>query len=188
MNEQTDTKTPTRPGRFLLWFGVLILPALVLMLALPAVRQYRSVAWVEARGGEVAFKAGWMSACLPDHARGWLADRGVLSGIETMYAVNLAGTHVGDADLAQLAGVRSLERLFLCGTEVGDASLAHLENMSSLKVLSLNQTQVSDDGLVHLKRMSSLDLLAIHQTEVSEAGKAVLQKALPRTTIMNGRP
>jgi len=184
MIQKAEPQTRTRPGRLLLWFGLLsLLAVVVLVLTFPAVRQYRSVAWVEAQGGHVEFEETWLTSCLPDGVQGWLSDKGVLPAIESIIYVEFYATQVSDAGLFHLEGMTSLQALDLTQTKVSDAGLAHLRGMSSLDYLNLNGTQVTDAGLVHLKGMTSLQWIFLQETQVSDAGVTELQKALPRTTI-----
>ena len=113
MNKETDTQTRTWPDRLPLWLALFTLLVVVLVLAFPAVRQTRSVAWVEAQGGRVEFAESWLSSRLPATAHDCLADKGVLPVIQKIRAVNLSGTNVSDAGLVHLKGLTSLEWLSL---------------------------------------------------------------------------
>ncbi len=97
--------------------------------------------------------------------------------------VNLAGTQVTDAGLAQLKGLTELRWLNLWNTQVTDAGLDHLKGLNGLQLLNLGNTKVGDAGLKRLEGLTALDWLGLEQTGVTDAGVAGLQRALPNCQI-----
>jgi YHS domain-containing protein/uncharacterized membrane protein len=81
--------------------------------------------------------------------------------------LNLAGTKVTDAGLAELARMPNLQRLRLERTAVTDAGLAHLANHQKLEYLNLWGTGISDAGLEPLTRLPSLRQLYLWRTNVT---------------------
>jgi uncharacterized membrane protein/mono/diheme cytochrome c family protein len=83
----------------------------------------------------------------------------------------MAGTNFGDAELARLAPLSSNFRwLDLAGTRVSDAGLAQLEGMPNLVRLHLERTPITDVGLTHLKGLAELEYLNLYSTGVTDAG------------------
>lgn len=92
-------------------------------------------------------------------------------------AVNarLAGESFGDEQLAQLAPIAAaVHRLDLGGTKVTDAGLAQLAAMPALRQLRLDRTQITDGGLDNLMGLPRLESLNLHTTAVTDAGIATL--------------
>jgi hypothetical protein len=98
-------------------------------------------------------------------------------------AIDLHGSLVDNAGLAQFADVRSLEYLDLSGTKVTDPGLKHLQGLKRLQGLKLASTKVTDAGLEHLKGLNKLQTLDLHLTKVTDAGVEQFQGALPQTKI-----
>ncbi len=100
--------------------------------------------------------------------------------------LNLAGSKVTDAGLAQVAGLKNLQRLHLEKTAVGDDGVAQLKALAELRYLNLYATKVSDKGLAALKSLANLQSVFLWQTGVTDAGAEDLQKALPKLYINRG--
>jgi hypothetical protein len=81
-----------------------------------------------------------------------------LSTLPALRILDVAGTPVGDAALANLARATTLASLGLRQTKVGDAELARLASLKRLEVLDLGKTAVTDRGVAVL---CSLDLPAL---------------------------
>src|SRR5882724_5195667 len=93
---------------------------------------------------------------------------------------SIAGTNFGDAELAKLTPVAAnLRWLDLAGTKVSDAGLAQIAAMPNLVRLHLERTSISDTGLVRLARLADLEYLNLYGTEITDSGLAQLQ-TLPR--------
>jgi hypothetical protein len=150
--------TPKRRwAQFSLATMFVVLTVLCVGLALvvvPAERQRRAVAAIEAVGGRVGYfgldqKA---SAAFPrPFLRRWLS-RDYFDEVEW---VDLAGTKVTDTELAVVQVLTGLVGLTLDGTQVTDAGLSRLDGLKGLKKLWLFRnefTQVSDAGLAQLRQ------------------------------------
>jgi hypothetical protein len=105
---------------------------------------------------------------------------------EQLTWLDLAGTSVSDAGLAQVAELPNLTRLHLQKTQVTDAGLSHLKNLEHLSYLNLYGTQVTDAGLKQLEGLKNLRALYLWQTKVTEAGVKALQEKLPGLKIDTG--
>lgn len=93
---------------------------------------------------------------------------------------SIAGTNFGDAQLARLAPLApNLRWLDLAGTGITDAGLAQLAAMGNLARLHLERTAITDMGLAPLSRLPELEYLNLYATAITDAGLAGLQK-LPR--------
>lgn len=108
-------------GNLFLWLGLIGLLLLLLCLAIPPVRHYRALDWVEVQGGSVETEPSWLRSRLPSGFSDWLSDKGVLRTFEQVSEVDLYGTQVSDAGLAHLSGMTSMQFLGLGGTQVSDA-------------------------------------------------------------------
>jgi YHS domain-containing protein/mono/diheme cytochrome c family protein len=90
---------------------------------------------------------------------------------------SIAGTNFADAELAKLAALGpNLRWLDIGGTAVSDAGLAQLATMPNLTRLHLERTRVTDAGLEKLASLTELEYLNLYGTEVSDAGLDQLQK------------
>ena len=105
---------------------------------------------------------------------------------EQTFWLNLAGTAVTDAGLAQVAGLKNLQRLHLEKTAVTDAGLAHLKNLTELRYLNLYGTKVTDKGLESLKGLKKLRNLYVWQTAVTEEGAKALAGSVTGIDINRG--
>ena len=83
--------------------------------------------------------------------------------------VNLFGTKITDAGMADLKGLTNLQKLNLDGTSVTDAGIVHLVGLTKLTHLSLPY-EITDAGLVHLKGLTTLQELNLGSTQVTDAG------------------
>jgi len=89
---------------------------------------------------------------------------------------SIAGKNFGDAELARLAPVAANVRwLDLAGTKVSDAGLAQAAAMPNLTRLHLERTGITDSGLARMKGMGELEYLNLYGTAVTDAGLAALQ-------------
>ena len=89
---------------------------------------------------------------------------------------SIAGTNFSDAELAKLAMLGpNLRWLDLAGTAVTDAGLAQLASMPNLTRLHLERTGVSDAGLAHVTGLTDLEYLNLYGTAISDAGLDQLQ-------------
>ena len=81
-----------------------------------------------------------------------------LAGLTRLESVNLSGTKVTGAALANFRGMDSLKHISFIGppVSISDADLAHLEGLTGLESLYVSHTQVSDAGLAHLEGLVNL--------------------------------
>jgi len=77
-----------------------------------------------------------------------------------------------------LSRLRSLTFLDLCGTNLDNAMLANLVPLSQLKELNLRRNNVSDKGFVYIAKIKSLEILNATDTLVTIKGLSLLS-ALP---------
>ncbi len=103
---------------------------------------------------------------------GRLADLTPLEGMNlaALTYLNLSGTKVGDAGLANFKDCKALTNLFLGETKVSDAGLANFKDCKNLSFLRLVNTQVGDAGMVHFRDCKALTDLYLARTKVSDAG------------------
>jgi len=97
--------------------------------------------------------------------------------------LNLAGTAITNADLAQLKDFTHLQRLHLERTAIGDAGLATVGGFSGLTYLNLYGSKVTDAGLPALEPLTHLTELYLRGTAATPVGGDVLKKALPDLVI-----
>jgi YHS domain-containing protein len=105
---------------------------------------------------------------------------------EQTFWLNLAGTGVTDAGLAQIAGLKNLQRLHLEKTAITDAGLAHLKGLAELRYLNLYGTKVTDKGLESLRGLKKLRNLYVWQTAVTEEGAKALAGTVTGIDINRG--
>jgi hypothetical protein len=178
-----------------LFVVVTVLCVALALVVVPAERQRRAVAAIEAIGGSVEYVEPdeTVSEAFPKRfLRRWLppdyfdevcavdfdgtdADLAHLHGLTRLRFVNLRGAQVTDAGLAHLPGLTGLERLYLDSTQVTGAGLVHLQGISRLHWLSLRGTRVTDTGLAHLEGLPGLQKLWLRGTQVTDVGLTHLQ-------------
>jgi uncharacterized membrane protein len=90
---------------------------------------------------------------------------------------SIAGTNFGDAQLAKLTPIgANLRWLDLAGTAVTDAGLAQLASMPNLTRLHLERTQLTDAGLARVSGLNDLEYLNLYATGITDGGLDVLEK------------
>jgi uncharacterized membrane protein/YHS domain-containing protein len=107
---------------------------------------------------------------------------GALSQAEPWLQCNasIAGTNFSDAHLARLAPLAlNLRWLDLSGTAVTDAGLAQVSAMRHLARLQLERTAITDAGLTQLAGLADLESLNLYGTAVTDAALETL-KPLPK--------
>ena len=124
------------------------------------------------------------------HLQGKAVDDAALAALtplaQQLTWLNLAGTGVTDAGMAQLEQFPKLTRLHLENTTVGDAGLAHLAKLEHLQYVNLYGTAVTDAGLAHLHQLPNLQKVYLWQTGVTEEGVKALRAAQPDLQINTG--
>jgi uncharacterized membrane protein len=91
--------------------------------------------------------------------------------------LDLGGTRITDAGLAQLAGFPNLSRLHLERTALTDAGLTALTGLAQLEYLDLYGTAVTDGGLEQLQRLPRLKQLYLWETHVTPAAAKTFTEA-----------
>ena len=98
--------------------------------------------------------------------------------------LDLAGTGITDAALAQVGAMRHLTRLHLQRTAITDAGIAHLAGLAELESLNLYGTAVTDAALGTLGRLAKLRQLYLWQSKVTpEAAKAFAEARVDKGQI-----
>jgi YHS domain-containing protein/uncharacterized membrane protein len=92
--------------------------------------------------------------------------------------LDLGGTAVTDAGLAQVASMPNLTRLYLQQTAVTDAGLPSLEGLQELNYLNLYGAPITDAGLASLRKLPRLRQVFLWQTQVTPSQASALAKAL----------
>lgn len=100
--------------------------------------------------------------------------------------LNLAGTKVTDAGLAQLAPLAKVTSLHLERTAIGDAGVKHVEALKEIRYLNLYATQVTDAAVESLKALPNLRKLYLWQSQVTSAGADALRAANDKVDINLG--
>ncbi len=135
--------------------------------------------------GRVTYVQFW----IPLDGSGADEDLPLIRHLSSLEELDLQGTRVSDAGLANLEGMTHLQRLeFSCG-DVTDAGMAHLKGLANLRVLNLEgNLAISDSGMAHLKGLTSLRILKIINHEgslvMSDAGMANLDGLTSLKTLV----
>jgi internalin A len=92
-------------------------------------------------------------------------------------SLHLKGTRVDG--LSPIRSLTHLKLLNIAGTPINDADLANLEGLTELGFLDLSGTRVTDAGLEHLRGLKKLRMLRVRFTQVSDPTFAALRQVLP---------
>lgn len=164
----------------------------------PAERQQRAVAAIEAAGGNVEYAAtdqtlwGFYPAY---YLRDWLprdyfddvddvwldycnvADDVLvdLRALKDLQFLRLAGNPITDTALSHVRGLTRLKELYLDDCPITDAGLANLRELTQLEHLDLRNTDITDAGMIHLRELTSLEALALDDTQITDAGLGYLE-------------
>ena len=95
----------------------------------------------------------------------------ILPAVERL---NLSGTDVSDAALADLAKLPALRSLNLNSTDVGDSGLKHLAALTNLRELGLNYGRFTDKGLDALKTLTNLRKIEMVRTRAGAVAAGAL--------------
>ena len=99
---------------------------------------------------------------------------------DSVAQLELQGTTVGDADLADLPrAMPKITRLNLKDTPITDAGLANLPDMPALEWINLFGTEITDAGLEQLAKYTSLKTVYVTGTPVTAEAVAKLKESLP---------
>lgn len=101
-----------------------------------------------------------------------------LVGLSKVASLNLRGTDVTSAGLAQLKNLKDLTHLHLEKTKVDDAGMKHLQALPKLEYLNLYGTAVTDAGVSQLGSLKNLKRLYVWQTKVTRPAGLALQEQI----------
>src|SRR6266568_3362403 len=91
-----------------------------------------------------------------------------------IFAVNLRGSWINDADMIELARLPDLERLDLSHTRISDEGMLNLKPAPKIKDLKLFYSEwITDQGMTAIKEwkhLTGLEALDIAHTEVTDLG------------------
>ncbi|MCX5644776.1 MAG: M48 family metalloprotease [Phycisphaerae bacterium] len=111
-----------------------------------------------------------------------------LAGLTDLRWLDLSGTQVGDAGLADLKGLKALEFLYLDDTQVTDLGLERLKGLTTLRRLDLSSTKTTDAGLENLKGLTGLRILWLDGTQITDAGLESLKDLTALEDLMLSSP
>ncbi|HUV64070.1 MAG TPA: carboxypeptidase regulatory-like domain-containing protein, partial [Sedimentisphaerales bacterium] len=110
-------------------------------------------------------------------------DLPVVSRMNDLHWLLLAGSGTRDGDLASLIGLSKLERLDLTHTKITDIGVIHLAEVISLKDLTLSGTKITDESIPYLLELSRLERLDLRNTALTENGIKRIRKGLPNCRV-----
>jgi len=99
-------------------------------------------------------------------------------------SLDLTGSSVTDAGLAQLEGCEHLEFLVLRDTRIGDAALETLAALPALERLNLVGTNVTDAGAARLAEAPKLRRVYVWSSKVTPAGVEALRTERPELEVV----
>lgn len=117
--------------------------------------------------------------------QGTNADIRVVSHMNDLRWLLLAGTKVRDHELSALLSLGKLERLDLSATNVTDEGVMHLAQVDSLKDLTLGGDSITDESIPYLLKLHRLERLDLRGSGVSEEGAKRLENGLPNCRIQH---
>ena len=102
-------------------------------------------------------------------------DLGFLKSLMTLESLNLSGTRITDAGLANLRTLTRLTDLELPKSkDITDAGLGNLAALTELRTLILDDSGVHGEGLKHLQRMTKLSRLSLRNTPADDDALAII--------------
>jgi Leucine-rich repeat (LRR) protein len=88
-----------------------------------------------------------------------------------------------DKAIPLLGRVGKVELLNLRGTSITDAALAQVKRLPNLKSLDLSFTDITDEGISHIAEMPQLTQLVLNDTMITEAALPLLEKLVNLKTL-----
>jgi hypothetical protein len=133
----------------------------------------------------IAWVAGNVSQALNNPALRTIADNGAAAMKSPMGRVFVAdGKRFGDrqllAILPALPQVDNFNSLDLHGSSVTDAAVAQLKTLEELRSLDVSDTPVTVNGLLALQRLPKLGSITVSPGQLSESDMQRLNAAFPR--------
>ena len=170
---------------------LVLVTALCIALAawvVPAERQRRAVAAIEAAGGWVGYTdnrdpfAAEYDNPPETFLQSWLPR----DYFDDVFHVDLSDTLTAGHDITEaerrhrqlvryLSVFKHVEALDLSHCRIRDSGLLQLQGMKRLRVLNLSDTPITDLGLSHLRELTALEQLNMGRTRITDAGLAHLQ-------------
>lgn len=98
--------------------------------------------------------------------------------------VDLSGSTVADADLADLVHLKNVQVLRLKACRIGDEGLEHVARIMTLRRLFLDGTGVTDAGMLRLAPLEQLEFLNLYGTAVGDAGLAHIGRLPALKTVI----
>ena len=103
----------------------------------------------------------------------WVSEAGgavIRDAHNTVIAVDLRASWVGDSDLAGLAGISTLKRLDLSETRISDHGLRELKNAPAIADLNLRYAElITDQGVAALRTWKHLQRLNLEGTKITDS-------------------
>lgn len=110
-------------------------------------------------------------------------DLELLKRAESLQALSLAETKIGDEGVKAIAALSNLERLNLSKTAVGDKNLSYLTKLAKLTNLDLRQTKVTDTGMQSLAELPAIKGLHLSGTSIGDIGVKEFTKTKSLKTL-----
>lgn len=171
---------------------VAVLSVVLAVWVVPAERQRRTVATIEAGGGAVlydyemegavALACEWLARLL---GRDYVANVGLVdlhdevgeqviasaSRLESLQFLYISES-LTDAQLGLFSGHTEMRGLYVNGTGITDRGVEAVAGMRTLETLWMNDTRVGDEGLARLSTIHTLTDLRLDNTSISDRGLA----------------
>jgi len=109
----------------------------------------------------------------------------VVSRMNDLRWLLLAGTKVRDHELSALVTLSKLERLDLTATNVTDEGVMHLAKVDTLRDLTLGGDSITDESIPYLLKLHCLERLDLRGSGISEEGAKRLENGLPNCRIQH---
>jgi hypothetical protein len=113
------------------------------------------------------------------------ADIRIVSRMNDLHWLLLAGTNVRDHELSVLVTLNKLERLDLSASNVTDEGIMHLAQVDSLRDLTLGGSSITDESIPYLLKLYRLERLDLRGSGISEEGAKRLENGLPECHIQH---
>jgi hypothetical protein len=113
------------------------------------------------------------------------ADIRVVSRMNDLRWLLIAGTKVRDHEPSVLVTLSKLERLDLSATNVTDEGVMHLAQVDSLRDLTLGGDSITDKSIPYLLKLHRLERLDLRGSGISEEGAKRLENGLPKCHIQH---
>ncbi|TWT58847.1 Leucine Rich repeats (2 copies) [Thalassoglobus neptunius] len=101
-----------------------------------------------------------------------------------LYALDLQGCAINDADCELIAEIVELEELKLVCTRITNGAIHPLCRLKNLRWLDLRGTRVTDDGILKLTQAPRLEMLDLRGTKVTADGVQELRLRRPKLRVL----